>query len=197
MLPSIMALAFPNENPSPSRLGGAAVPIMIIAVLGFQSVFASLWQRSRGKVSKVVVTLFALFLVFISARQNYDIVFNQYRASYANATWNTKEMGDVCRDFINSVGTPETCYVSGLAYWADTRLVAMQAGYPNGDFALWPDHYTDSLSNPNAKLFIVKADATDDLAKLKQLYPNGFGILHKSSVEGRDFIAFFVPPMDQ
>ena len=195
MLPSIMALAFPNENPSPSRLGGAAVPIIIIAVVGFQSVFGSLWQQSKGNFGKVVISIFAAFLVFVSARQNYDIVFNQYRISYANATWNTKEMGEVCKDFIDSVGTPETCYVSGLAYWADTRLVAVQAGYPDKDFALWPEHYADSLSNPNAKLFIVKADATDDLAKLKQLYPNGFGTLHKSSIEGRDFIAFFVPPM--
>ncbi len=197
MLPSIMALAFPNENPSPSRLGGAAVPIIIIAVLGFQSVFESLWQKSKGHFGRVVVTLLALFLVFVSARQNYDIVFNQYRISYANATWNTKEMGQVCKDFIDSVGTPETCYVSGLAYWADTRLVAVEAGYPDKDFALWPEHYTDSLSNSNAKMFIVKADATDDLAKLKELYPNGFATLHTSTIEGRDFVAFFVPPVEQ
>jgi hypothetical protein len=194
MLPSILALAFPNENPSPSRLGGAIVPIIMIAAIGFQSLFASLWQKCRQGFGKGVVTVFALSLVFFSARQNYDIVFNQYRISYANATWNSKAIGEICRDFIDSVGTPETCYVSGLGHWVDTRLVAMVAGYPDKDFALWPDHYQDSLSNPNAKIFIVKADNTEDLAKLRALYPEGFITLHTSTVQGRDFIVFFIPP---
>jgi hypothetical protein len=197
MLPSILALAFPNENPSPSRLGGSIVPIMMIAAIGFQSLFASLWQKCRQGFGKVVVTVFALLLVFFSARQNYDIVFNQYRTSYANATWNSKAIGEVCRNFIDSVGTPETCYVSGLGHWVDTRLVAMVAGYPDKDFALWPDHYEESLSNPNAKIFIVKADNTEDLAKLRALYPEGFITLHTSTVQGRDFIVFFIPPSSQ
>jgi hypothetical protein len=194
MLPSIMALAFPNENPSPSRLAGAAIPIIIIAATGFQTFFTSLWKKCRANFGKVLVAGLALLLAFVSARQNYTIVFDEYRTSYANATWNTQEMGAICRDFIDSVGTPETCYVSGLAFWADTRLVAMVAGYPDKDFALWPDHYEESLANPNAKLFIVKADQTQDLAKLQSLYPNGFATLHTSPIEGRDFIVFFIPP---
>jgi hypothetical protein len=197
MLPSILALAFPNENPSPSRLGGSIVPIMMIAAIGFQSLFTSLWQKCRQKFGKGLVVLFALGLVFVSARQNYDIVFNQYKTSYANATWNSKAIGEICRNFIDSVGTPETCYVSGLGHWVDTRLVAMVAGYPDKDFALWPDHYEDSLSNPNAKIFIVKADNSDDLAKLRALYPEGFITMHPSTVEGRDFIVFFIPPTSQ
>ncbi len=194
MLPSILALAFPNENPSPSRLGGAIVPIIMIAAIGFQSLFASLWQKCRQGFGKGLVTVFALLLVFFSARQNYDIVFNQYRTSYANATWNSRAIGEICRNFIDSVGTPETCYVSGLGHWVDTRLVAMVAGYPDKDFALWPDHYEESLANPNAKIFIVKADNSEDLAKLQALYPEGFITMHTSTVQGRDFIVFFIPP---
>ncbi len=37
MLPSIMALAFPIENPSTSRAGGAIVPILLVAVIGLES----------------------------------------------------------------------------------------------------------------------------------------------------------------
>ena len=194
MLPSILALAFPNENPSLSRAGGALIPIMIICAIGFQSLFASLWQKSSRVFGKVLVVILALGLVLISARQNYDLVFNQYKNSYANATWNTKQIGDVCKSFIDSVGYEDTCYVSGLAYWADTRLVAMAAGYPTRDFALWPKDYETSLADPRAKMFIVRSDQVDDLNKLKQLYPQGFETLHKSPIEGRDFIAFLVPP---
>jgi uncharacterized protein YggT (Ycf19 family) len=194
MLPSILALAFPNENPSPSRLGGAVVPIIIIAVMGLQGFLAGLWLKAKQNVGKVAIVILALLIVFFSAKQNYTIVFDQYKTSYANATWNSKEIGEVCKDFIDSVGTPETCYVSGLAYWVDTRLVAVAAGYPNADFALWPKDFETSLVNPNAKMFIVKADQADTLVQLQQLYPLGFAILHKSPIEGRDFYAFLVPP---
>jgi hypothetical protein len=194
MLPSILALAFPNENPSPSRLGGAVVPIICIAVIGFQSFLTSLWNKWRSNAGKWAVAALALLIVFFSARQNYTIVFDDYNRDYANATWNSKQIGEVCKAFIDSVGTPETCYVSGLGNWVDTRLVAMVAGYPTSDFALWPDNFEESLINPSAKLFIVKADQVEALAKLQALYPQGFITLYTSPVEGRDFIAFFVSP---
>lgn len=194
MLPSIMALAFPNENPSLSRAGGAVVPIIIIAAIGFQSLLASLWKKSHQVFGKVMVTLLALLLVLVSANQNYDLVFRQYSTSYANATWNTKEIGEVCKDFIDSVGSPDTCYISGLAYWVDTRLIAMVAGYPTRDYALWPKDFETTLTDSRAKLFIVKADQTQDIKKLHQLYPVGYETLHTFPILGRDFIAYLVPP---
>jgi len=194
MLPSILALAFPNENPSLSRAGGAVVPIIIVAAIGFQSVITSLWQKVRGVVSRVLVVILALGIVALSAGQNYDLVFNQYNTGYANATWNTKEMGNVCKDFIDSVGAPDTCYVVGLAYWVDTRLVAMVAGYPTMDYALWPKDIQATTADPRAKMFIVKADHADALVLLTKIYPNGFKTLHKSTIPGRDFYAYFVPP---
>ncbi|MHC1740499.1 MAG: ArnT family glycosyltransferase [Anaerolineaceae bacterium] len=196
MLPSILALAFPNENPSLSRAGGAIVPIIIILAIGFQSLFSSLWQKCKGSFGKVSVVFLALGLVFVSARQNYDLVFRQYNNSYANATWNTKEMGEVCKDYFDSVGAPDTCYVVGLAYWVDTRLVAIVAGYPTGDYAIWPKDVEATTADPRAKMFIVKADHADALVLLKQIYPKGFGTLHKSPILGRDFVAYFVPPTE-
>jgi 4-amino-4-deoxy-L-arabinose transferase-like glycosyltransferase len=194
MLPSILALAFPEENPSLSRAGGAIVPIIIIAAIGLQSILMSLWQKCRASFGKVLVVILALGLVFISANQNYDLVFNQYKNEYANATWESKEIGDVCKDFIDSVGTPDTCYVIGLANWVDTRLVAMVAGYPTMDYALWPKDVQATTADTRAKMFIVKADHADAIALLNQVYPNGFATKHTSSVPGRDFIAYFVPP---
>jgi hypothetical protein len=122
MLPSILALAFPNENPSLSRAGGAVVPIILIAVIGFQSILTSIWQKARSGFGKGLTVILALMIVALSAVQNYDLVFNQYNTSYANATWNTKEMGEVCQGFIDSVGSPDTCYVVGVAYWVDRIL---------------------------------------------------------------------------
>jgi hypothetical protein len=194
MLPSILALAFPVENPSLSRAGGAVVPIMIIVAIGFQSLLVSLWQKCRVIFGKALVVVLALAMVFLSAFQNYDLFFNQYNNSYANATWNTKQIGEVCKDYIDSVGASDTCYVVGVAYWVDTRLVAMVAGYPTMDYAIWPKDIQATTSDPRAKMFIVKADQSDALDLLKQIYPSGFETLHPSPIPGRDFVAYFVPP---
>jgi len=194
MLPSILALAFPIENPSLSRAGGAIIPIVIIIAIGLQSVLTSLWQRGLALFGKILVVVLALGLVVVSAAQNYDLFFNQFNTSYADATWNTQQIGDVCKDYIDSVGAPDTCYVVGLAYWVDTRLVAMVAGYPTMDYALWPNDIPATKADPRAKMFIVRADQADEITQLVQLFPNGFETLHHSTVPGRDFIAYLVPP---
>ncbi|MPM71765.1 hypothetical protein SDC9_118736 [bioreactor metagenome] len=197
MLPSIMALAFPIENPSTSRAGGAVVPIILIAVIGLESMLSSLWKRASNGVARGAVAAVALFLVILSANQNYDLVFRQYNDSYERSTWNTYQMGQVCKDFIDSFGASDTCYVSGLAYWADTRLVAIAAGYPDKDFALWPENYATVKDDPRAKMFIVRATQTQDLETLHQLFPTGFETYHKSDLPDHDFVSFMVPPAAQ
>ena len=194
MLPSIMALAFPNENPSLSRTGGAIIPIMFLVALGLQSLSVSLWEKCRNSYSKVLVVVLALGLAFLSARQNYDLFYNQYNTGYANATWNTRQIGEVCKGYIESMGDPDTCYVVGLAYWVDTRLVSMVAGYPTLDNAIWPEDIKKTLDDPRGKMFIVRSDHTEALQILQTLFPNGFSTLHTSDIPGRSFIAYQVPP---
>jgi len=197
MLPSIMALAFPIENPVLSRTGGAIVPIILVAVLAFQSLITSLWQKSRHGFGKVWVAALAILLVILSANQNYNLAFRKYVTAYENATWNTQQIGEVCKEYIDSVGSPDTCYVSGLGYWVDTRLVAMTAGYPDKDFALWPKDYSTVVADPRAKMFIVRPDQTQDLATLHQMFPNGFETYHNGSIPDHDFITFLIPPVTQ
>lgn len=197
LLPSILALAFPVENPSLSRAGGAVIPILLIAVFAFQSLFSSLWQKAATAFSKGAVTALALALVLLSANQNYDLVFNQFNNQFERSTWNTNQMGQVCKDFIDSVGDADTCYVSGLAYWADTRLVAMTAGYVDKDFALWPKDYATVQGDPRAKLFIVRANQTQDLETLHQMFPGGYETYHHSDIPDHDFVAFMVPAIVQ
>jgi 4-amino-4-deoxy-L-arabinose transferase-like glycosyltransferase len=194
MLPSILALAFPIENPTLSRAGGAIVPIIMIVAIGFQSLLQSLWRKCSSLSGKVLVVLLTLVLVFLSCRQNYDLVFNQYNTAYANATWNTKQIGDVCKGYIDSEGEPDTCYIVSVPYWVDTRLVSMIAGYPTLDNAIWPDDISKTTDDPRGKMFIVRSDDKDTMEILKKLYPAGFSKEHISSIAGRSFIAYQVPP---
>src|SRR3970282_3030078 len=56
MAPSILALAFPVENPAPNRAGGALIPVFTVAGLALVAVLSGLraaWPRRGGLVLAV------------------------------------------------------------------------------------------------------------------------------------------------
>ena len=137
----------------------------------------------------------AVVLIAFSASQNYDLVFNQYQSVYELSSWNTSEMGQVISDFADSVGAPDTAWVVAFPHWVDTRLVGINAGYPQRDYAISPENIVDTFAEPRAKLFLVKPDDEDGLHTLQQVYPQGVLQTHDSKVEYHDFYMFFVPPL--
>ena len=138
-------------------------------------------------------------LLFWSAAQNYDLVFNQFDQNFRSA-WNSSEMGQVIQEFGLVYGETDTVWIVPFPYWVDTRLPGVWAGIPNRDFAMFPDHLADTVQLSGPKLFIVKANTQDPTANdqksldiLKQFYPQGSLSLHNSSVAGHDFWIYFVP----
>ena len=194
MLPSILALAFPEENPSLSRAGGAAVPIFLVCAIALESLLTSLWKRSNRWVAKSFVVVLGCGLIGFSASQNYTIALEQYPEQNLMNTWNSTQMGEVARDFIDLTGEAENVWVVGVPYWVDTRLVAFSAGYIGSDYAIWPKDLESTLAHEGAKLFIAKADDPESLDRLQEVYPDGFATLHTSDIPGRDFYAYMVLP---
>lgn len=193
MLPSILALAFPDENPSLSRAGGAAVPIILIATIGLEGLLISLWKQTNHWGARTAVAAFGLMLIGLSAAQNYEIALKQYPDEYVKNTWNTTQMGQVASDFIKVNGNPDNVWVVGVPYWVDTRLVAISAGYIGRDYAIWADDLETTFAAAGAKLFIVKDNDLEGMSRLQELYPQGNATLHTNEVEGRNFYAFVVP----
>jgi hypothetical protein len=193
MLPSILALAFPNENPSLSRAGGAFIPIIMVVAVALESFLASLWQRVRNTGGRVIVILLASMLLLVSAVQNHDLVFRQYNQQYQSAAWNSSQMGEIARDYINSIGHPDTVWVVAVPYWVDTRLVAFNAGYIGRDYQIWPQDLQYTLNETRVKLFFVKATDTEGMQALISLYPNGFSQYHAAQIPGREFYTYVVP----
>jgi hypothetical protein len=193
MMPSILSLAFPDENPSLNRTGGAIIPVFIIAAVGFEGFLGNIFRKTRTQMGKALTVFMGLLLVSGVIVSNYDLVFRVYAQQFMAGAWNTSQIGKVIRGFADSVGSPEHAYVVPYPYWVDTRLVGINAGYPLKDYALWPESFEETLPEQGAKLFIIKMEDELSLESLRLLYPNGSYYLQTSEYEGKEFWVFLVP----
>lgn len=196
MLPSILSLAFPAENPHLSRTGGALIPTFVIVGLALDGMMTALTNGLASIRRTGLAWALAGILFLWSCVLNYDLVFNQYERQYALSVWNTSELGRVIHGFTESIGSIDTAWVVPYPYWVDTRLVGVNAGYSIRDLALWPDGFQGTLADPRAKLFLLHPDDTANLEMLRQLYPDGNVQPYTSSIEGKNFVIFFVPPQE-
>ena len=194
MLPSILSIAFPEENPVLNRTAGAIIPVYLIIALCLDGFLAALERMVKGRLGKVVAFLIAAGLIFGSARQNYDFLFDSYLKNYRESSGNTSEMGHVIRSFADSVGTPDTAWVVGYPYWVDTRLVSIEAGFPIKDYAIWPQNFEETKFLDAPKLFILNTQDTADLNTLLAMYPSAKVTTFTSKVPGRDFLIMLVGP---
>jgi hypothetical protein len=194
MLPSILSLAFPDENPALNRASGAIIPVFLIIAIALDGLMSGVERRVPSKAGVTLSWALAVMLILISALGNYDLVFNQYQRSYELSSWNTSEMGEVVRDFGTMYGSTETAYVMPYPYWVDTRLVGMNAGDPTRDYAIPPDQIAATLGDSRPKMFLVNLEDQTGLDLLRQLFPRGNLSTYPSKV-GKDFYIYMVPPV--
>lgn len=192
MLPSILALAYPNENPSLNRSSGAIVPVFIICSLGFVSFVVEFWSAARKRLDKTVLLLYSSFCVLAAMIFNFDLVFNQYADQFIRNAWNTSEIGEQIEKFEEQGNNPDNAFVVPYPHWVDTRLVGINAGYPKKDYALWADDLDKTLGLVGEKLFIVKPEDRTSLDKIKSFYPEAEEEIFYSRIPGKDFIKVYV-----
>jgi len=197
LMPSILSLAFPGENPALNRAGAAYIPAFILAAMALDGLLSSL---GRGGMRSLLMLILAGVVFLASAFQNYDLVFNQYYTSFRSGSWNSSDMGKVVQEFEQVYGTTDPVWIVPFEHWVDTRLPAVWAGIPNRDMAMWRENLSTTVEVPGPKLFMVKADlerpeANDQetLDILESLYPNGHVRLFDSDVPGHDFWIYSVP----
>jgi len=193
LMPSILSLAFPGENPSLNRPNAAIIPVFLLVGLAFDGLTGAVAQSWRGAGGKAAAVTLGLVLLAMSSAQSYDLVFNQWNRIHRMSTWNSSEIGGVIRAFAESVGTPDSAWVIPYPYWVDTRVVGIVAGYPTKDYALDPKELASTVSYPEDKLFILYPQDQASLQQLEILYPTGELSTYHSQEPTKDFLMFFVP----
>jgi hypothetical protein len=196
MMPSILSLAFPEENPVLNRTSGALVVVFLIVGIALDSLLSTLKIGLKSPAGTRLMGGLVLVLLAWSAFQNYDLVFNQYQNNYAASAWNTSELGSVIRNFSDSIGSADSAYVVPYPHWVDTRLVGINAGYPSKDYALWPHQFAETISETRAKLFLINLNDQESVDALQQLYPQGWINRFISRYPNKAFYIFVVPPQE-
>jgi hypothetical protein len=192
MMPSILSLAFPGENPSLNRSGGAYIIVFIVIALALDGLYESLRRAATGRMLAVG---FVGFLLLWVSLQNYALVFEKYSTQFRYSAWNTSDMGRIVQSFTEAGNRRENAWVIAYPYWVDTRLVGVSLGDPYYNPVVWPDELPNTLDVPGNKLFMVKYDDTESLQALRQIYPQGLLSLFEAApdLEGKDFWVFYVP----
>lgn len=196
MLPSILSLAFPGENPSLNRTAGAIVPVFIILGIGVESLVRSLAGRLGSPRGTRFGWTLALILLGLSALQDYHLVFERYARQYSLSSWNSSEMGQVVRDFAETFREPDNVWVMSFPHWVDTRLVAFNAGFPGRDYEMFVERLELTQAQPGPKLFILNPQDEKGQFNLHLMYPEGWMSEYPSAVETKNFLIYFVPPGD-
>ncbi|HSS96425.1 MAG TPA: glycosyltransferase family 39 protein, partial [Terriglobales bacterium] len=196
MLPSSLSLAFPEENPAMNRASGAWIPAFLICAIGLDALLHGVRERLGGKTGLRVAQSAGVLMFVGIAGLNYSLFFSDYSKQYDAYAWNTSELGNVIADYADTFGTLDSAWVVSYPYWVDTRLVAMNAGYPQHDYGIWPDQLSNTLGVPAPKLFLLKPEDTEGLSVLQQLYPDGVLQLRESRLSGKEFMVYFVPVLN-
>ena len=194
MLPSILSLAFPNENPSLNRSGAAIIPVFILAAIGMEGVLRAIKGPTGSKLGLALALLVGSGMFVRIVSQNYDLVFNRYENQYMMGVWNTSQIGTVVKEFATTIGTRDSAFVIPYPYWVDTRLVGINAGYPDKDYAIQQNQLPATREIQGPKLFIYKPEDVVTAEELKNIYPSGYSQLIPGDYEGKDFVVFMVMP---
>jgi hypothetical protein len=196
LFPSILSLAFPNENPSVVRAAGA---IPVAAVLVALGMYATMWAViALGGVrwKWLAAPLLALALV-ATARLNYQRYFVSYLQSYQLSSQNSSEMAEAMRGFIATGGDLKHITIRAWPYWVDTRALALIMGdvsWQNTNVVI--DRINDLTrlrDDPLPQMYILHVSDKDGLALLQKTFPSGYVTQHRSPIPGHDFLLFLIP----
>jgi hypothetical protein len=194
LLPTILALAMPNENPSLARAIAAVPVVFLLPALTLVLMVDFLRGLIPGGSGRWVAAAFVAALVAVASAQDFDLTLRQYPDTYRLNSENASELGVFMREFSASIGRPEDAYLIPYPYWVDDRIMNISAGFPiNSQHYLFPENIPAFTFSGRPTLFLLLATDVDSLEALKQRFPDGYYATVSSSFPNHDFIYFIVP----
>jgi hypothetical protein len=195
LLPSAVALANPNENPSHTRASGAMIGAYVFTAWGLMlladAVSTVITSPRLRRPSKVIV--FA-GVALISLNWTHTIIFGPYDDFYQSSWSPQVEAGAYMRGFADSGSGFGNAFILAGANFFDYRGVAVEAGltpgyFPNGDIPMdrLPYRMADAYArtgqfhlDPQRDLLFIYPwyETTDDITpQLEAWLPGGRALI--------------------
>ena len=183
MLPSVMSIAYPGENPSTVRMGAVIPFAAVVTAVGlvvatrrlaaWLGIDANPSARVRNGTSVVVTGVFACGLIVWAWTINARAYFTEYPVQHAAASQHASRFGDVVRGFVASGGRREDVHILPGPHWVDWRLVAIEGG----DVRWQPivEKVAEIPSQDSAtgrRLYFVHPEDRASLDQLRRWYPS-------------------------
>lgn len=199
LLPSILSLAFPNENPAIRRTSMALPIAALLAALP-----VGVLMQSARRLLPPGTAVIALMLILVPLgghvwwlnHQNYFVDFaRQYKITSQNGL----EVARVINGFADSAGDKQAAWMKTWPHWVDYRIVAIEIGRPR-----WSNFIHDIAAarehdgGPGPRLYVLSINDRESHDSLVSWYPHAIIRDHRSPVSGEIiFRTYFIPPVQQ
>lgn len=195
LIPSALSIAFPDENPSVVRTGGALPALMIVCAVGpallLEQLRASGSRRLYGGALAGVAAL-ALLVVGLNQRR----VFVDYPAQYCPRAQNASDIARELLAWEARGHDRRAAWIVGYPHWVDSRAVGVWIGeitFPNT--VMGPDQARAVELGGRPGWFVLNREDLPTLQALYERYPDGQErLVEGSQCDGREFIVFETQP---
>ncbi len=205
LLPSVLALAFPVENPSHTRTSGAIPAVFLIAALPLAQLAGLLRQQLRGRLGRLCAAGLVLVVLTGAMSECYKRYFVENLHSWEQATFPYSTAGQVLSAFVAVTDAPGNAFMVGWPHWWDHRAVGIEAGlqeWPNAalDIEHIPYFLGRALKREGAYrldpdrglLFLLSPEDELAVTRLRAWFPNGQLQLRRSELARHEFLLYQV-----
>ena len=195
LVPSALSIAFPGENPSVVRTGGALPALMIVCATGPALLLEQLRKLQRPALYRGAlagVAALALLVVALNQRR----VFVDYPAQYCERAQNASDIGRELLAWEARGNERTAAWIVGFPHWVDSRAVGVWAGdinFPNT--VMGPEAVSAVDLGGRPGWFVLNRDDLPSLQALYARYPAGQERLVEGSLcAARAFLVFESDP---
>ena len=197
LIPSALSIAFPRENPSVVRTGGAMPMLMIVCAIVPGNLLSG--QRFVGAPSRTLLKYLSVVATVILCAAvimvNYQRVFVDYPSQYCPRAQNASDIAHEMDVWVAKGHSRSNAWLVGYPYWVDTRAVGVFIGditFPNavGAAVNLQDAASVDLHGQPGWFALNEEDAAS-LQSLKRKYPQGqVKLVTGSQCAEKHFIVF-------
>ncbi|MBI5670764.1 MAG: glycosyltransferase family 39 protein [Chloroflexi bacterium] len=204
LLPSALSLAYPNENPSATRMNGTLPAVYLVAAVALVQLCGGVCRLLPGRRGWVAGGMLAAVVIGGAAATNADLYFTRYRFWYTDSSFPYRQLASVVRQF----NQPGNTFLVGYPMWVDENILAVEAGMIDwmnyatlvdlipATMVVAAERDTGYRFDPQRDtLFLLSPQDTRAMSKLRQWFPHGQAETVPSTQNGMQFVLYYVPPL--